>query len=157
METFLALEELVISLRALAPRSRASGSKPVDEVLGLSLRTLGGGTTLPADCEELEGTGWEEEEEAEADWGAFEGGEEKGEKLKGPSAWAYLVCDKEAEAAMAVISPTAYILVIPLKKFSLWYSDQTLKLKNPRENERFGGQCEGLGFKRGLMGKKLVA
>ena len=77
----MACEEVVISLRALAPRSSASGSNPEEEVLGLSLRGFG-----------AEGSGLEAGEE---DCGAGEGRgrlaggeEEKGGKLKGPSAWA---------------------------------------------------------------------
>lgn len=87
-KTFLAFEEALISRRALAPRSRASGSNPAEVVLGLSFRTLGGeaeasfpGGSGGGDClPGGEGLG----EAGGAPPG--EGGEvENGLKLKGPS------------------------------------------------------------------------
>lgn len=72
-QTFLAFPELLISLKALAPLSKASGSNPADVVLGLSFlirfgSVAGGFSGSEADC----GGGGEEVE--------------NGLKLKVPSA-----------------------------------------------------------------------
>lgn len=84
----------MISFKALAPRSSASGSNPAEVVLGLSFRTFGGGggdSSLAAG-------------EAAGD----AAGEAEG-KVKGPSAR-----ETEAEAAMAVMSPIAEVLAMVL-------------------------------------------
>ena len=85
----------MISLKALAPRSNGSGSKPADVVLGLSFRTFGGASAFPAAAAVADGAG-------EGGTGTLGEDEEKGEKVKGASAW-----ETEAEAAMAVMSPIA--------------------------------------------------
>lgn len=77
--TFLPCDELLISRKALAPRSRASGSKPAAVVRGLSLRTrassLGGATARAGGAAGEPDTGA---------GGAAEEGKENGVNLKGP-------------------------------------------------------------------------